>query len=172
MWRRCTDPKIDRYAQYGGRGIRVCARWGDFANFLADMGQPPPGMSLDRKDNDGDYEPENCRWATKKEQSNNKQTSRRVEIDGVSRPITEWIRVLQLNTSTVFRRMKKGMDAKSALLAPDQRPTVSAAMNRARKGTKGPAPCGTRRRYDQGCRCALCRYSNASRAREYRASAS
>jgi hypothetical protein len=71
MVQRCTNPLATCYSNYGGRGIKVCPRWRCFKNFLADMGQRPPGTTLDRKNTDGDYEPCNCRWATRKEQQNN-----------------------------------------------------------------------------------------------------
>lgn len=77
MRHRCRNPKSSKYADYGGRGISVCERWNSFENFLADMGRrPTPAHSLDRINNDGNYEPGNCRWATPKEQMNNRRAHR------------------------------------------------------------------------------------------------
>ena len=80
MKQRCINPKATGYKNYGGRGITICERWlgcGGFIHFLKDMGERPEGKSIDRIDNDGNYEPSNCQWATKEEQQNNKRRSKK-----------------------------------------------------------------------------------------------
>jgi hypothetical protein len=78
MMTRCENPKASQYERYGGRGILLCDRWHAFENFLADMGECAPDRSLERIDNNGNYEPANCRWATKVEQCRNRASSRPV----------------------------------------------------------------------------------------------
>lgn len=73
MLQRCRNPRNHKWNDYGGRGISVCERWNEFANFLQDMGEPPIGLSIDRVDNDGNYEPGNCRWATSQQQAANRR---------------------------------------------------------------------------------------------------
>lgn len=73
MRRRCNNPNMQHWNLYGGRGITVCERWNSYENFLADMGEAPAGLSLDRIDGNGNYEPSNCRWATALEQRHNRR---------------------------------------------------------------------------------------------------
>ena len=95
MVRRCTDPKFDSYLQYGGRGILVCERWlNSFVAFLADMGERPSGTSIDRIEGKGHYEPRNCRWATRHEQSSNRALARG-ELDGNAKLSDLQVRVIR-----------------------------------------------------------------------------
>jgi hypothetical protein len=95
MIQRCEDTNYWAYAAYGGRGIKVCERWRGsegFAQFLADMGERPAGnYSIDRIDNDGDYRPDNCRWATKKEQARNRRNTLFITLEGKTRTVTDWV---------------------------------------------------------------------------------
>lgn len=118
MKRRCVNPKASNYRDYGGRGITVCPRWLDsFENFLTDMGQKPSrGHSLDRyPDNDGNYEPGNCRWADGVQQSNNKRSNHLVTIDGETLTVTEAARRKRANIALVRSRIRRGWSIERAL---------------------------------------------------------
>jgi hypothetical protein len=110
MLQRCQNQKNRVYSYYGGRGIKVCERWQKFENFLADMGaRPSEGLSIDRyPDNDGNYEPGNCRWATRVEQSNNRRSSRYIEFDGQNLSISQWAIKLGIKKATLRQRIDVG----------------------------------------------------------------
>jgi len=110
MLHRCSNPTDLEYARYGGRGIKVCERWRSFANFFADMGaRPSPRHSIDREDNDGDYEASNCRWATAKEQAANRR--RRVDSpDLTGRRFGRWLVVEEKAERYVLCRCECGVE--------------------------------------------------------------
>jgi len=115
MRQRCTNEKSQVFRHYGGRGIKVCDRWNDFANFIADMGERPPGTSIDRIDNDGNYEPTNCRWATAKEQIDNRRCTVWLTAFGETRTITQWSERVGLTAHCIRGRIKAGRTAEQAL---------------------------------------------------------
>lgn len=126
MLQRCRNPRNTWYKNYGGRGIKVCERWSKFENFLADMGERPPGRTIDRKDNDGDYEPDNCRWATKKEQSNNHRRNRYLTCyDGPkgTKTLTEWAAISGRHYTTILHALKRGWTHKEAVFGRPRRYT-------------------------------------------------
>lgn len=130
MKKRCYCKSRPGYKYYGARGIKVCDRWrNDFAAFLADMGPKPTGMSLDRKNNDGDYEPDNCRWATPSQQGRNTRRTAKIEIGGVIRDMSEWSEVTSIAYSTIRARRRRGKTGYS-LIAPVNADTPSVAERR------------------------------------------
>lgn len=119
--KRCYDPNASNYSIYGGRGITVCDRWrDDFAAFYADMGTCPPGHSLDRKDNEGPYSTDNCRWANARTQANNRSNNRRLSFNGIERTVTEWARTMGIQKSALFGRLRSGWPIERALTEPIQ----------------------------------------------------
>lgn len=122
MIARCTRPSAPAFPRYGGRGITVCDRWREsFENFLTDMGpKPSPAHSLDRIDNDGPYSPENCRWATAKEQSRNKRTNFLLTIDGATKTVAEWAELFGVDPHRAYHRLHSGWDPVRAFTTPSQ----------------------------------------------------
>jgi hypothetical protein len=119
MKQRCLDRNFPSYPRYGGRGITVCERWRDsFENFLADMGEPPPGTSIDRENNEGNYEPGNCRWATLKEQARNKRSSRLLSLGGRTQCLAAWAEEVGIGVKVLERRVHQGWSHERALTTP------------------------------------------------------
>lgn len=125
MIQRCRNPRKE-YRLYSGRGIKVCERWMSFENFFADMGpRPSSNHSIDRIDNDKGYSPENCRWATDREQASNRSDTRKVTFNGETMCIAEWARKLGINGRTVSGRIKLGWTVEDALFVPLKHPPTS-----------------------------------------------
>ena len=119
---RCYKPTMHAYSRYGGRGILVCRRWHEISNFIGDMGECPQGMSLDRRDNDSGYSPENCRWATGTEQQLNRRCKRMVTAFGVTRHIFEWADITGIRPATIWLRIhKQKRTPEIAVSAPSQK---------------------------------------------------
>ncbi len=115
MLTRCRNPKDPTYQRYGLRGISVCERWLKFENFVQDMGERPSDIhSIDRIDNNGNYEPGNCRWATKREQGSNKRNNRLIEINGVSKTLSQWVRITGRDRGNLIARLNR-MSPKDAI---------------------------------------------------------
>lgn len=104
---RCTNKNSTMYKYYGGRGISVNDGWLKFENFYRDMGQRPDGMSLDRIDPNGNYEPSNCRWATASEQQRNRRDTRKATLCGQTKSIKEWAELCGVDTKTIIMRIKR-----------------------------------------------------------------
>lgn len=117
MIQRCTNPRCERWKVYGGRGIRVCKRWTEsFAAFLEDMGERPTSKhSIERIDNDGNYEPGNCRWATPLEQARNTRRSRFITFKGKTLTMSEWERLYGLRQGILCGRLQNGWTLERAL---------------------------------------------------------
>ena len=119
MISRCYKKSADSYYLYGGRGISVCKRWREsVVNFFKDMGEPKTGMSIERIDNNGDYSPENCKWATLREQMNNKRNNVVLKHKGVSLSMAEWSRKTGIPYSAISGRIRLGWKVKDALTLP------------------------------------------------------
>lgn len=155
MRNRCTNPKNASWKHYGGRGVSVCDRWlTDYDAFVEDMGIAPDGLTLDRIETNGNYEPSNCRWTGWVAQANNKRSNVNLTHDGKTQTSAQWADELGIGRDTLHRRLSVyGMDVAKALtpgsLVPETR-------------------CGTSHGYVKGCRCDDCRAAHAKAYRDGR----
>lgn len=115
---RCNNPNATAYRNYGARGIRVCRRWARFENFVADMGEIPPGITIGRKNNNGDYAPINCRWETRREQNANTRQNVLVSYAGETKIVAEWARTLGVDVQSLRFRLRSGMPTELAFTLP------------------------------------------------------
>lgn len=153
MRSRCNSPKNPSYEHYGARGITYCPEWEDFDQFVADMGEVPEGLTLERIDTNAGYSPQNCRWATLTDQLNNQRRNRFVKLDGERKTVGQWAALLGVRYDTLSRRLER-MPPEEALRAGSIRPVRQH---------------GTRTKYDAGCRCRPCKDAHNARMREARA---
>lgn len=119
MLTRCFNPKSEDYRNYGGRGITVCSEWRlDFRSFLGYMGDKPRGMTIERIDNDGNYQPGNVRWATKKEQANNTRSNRWITCNGKTKNISQWAKDMNVDVALLHNRIHKGWSDERTVTTP------------------------------------------------------
>lgn len=150
MRTRCNNPKALYFKDYGGRGITVCERWSKFENFLADMGERPGNLQIDREDNNGNYEPGNVRWVTCSVNGRNKRDTRFLTVDGVTKCLAEWAEVKKINAAVILKRILHGWSVENAVMQPlrskrDKRVDFShdpgrMLINAARAGTAAGKP--------------------------------
>lgn len=115
MLSRCRNKNSTAYIYYGARGISVCKRWHKFENFINDMGHPKAGESIDRIDNDGDYKPSNCAWATSKTQGNNNRRNHVIKHNGDEKTLSEWSDSLGVKANTILTRIRRGWSISESL---------------------------------------------------------
>jgi hypothetical protein len=134
MRQRCSNPRNGQFHNYGARGIAVCERWSSFENFLSDMGpRPSAAHSLERRDNDRNYEPGNCCWATALEQGNNTRKRRLLAYDGLNQSIAEWARQTGIGRRTLMARLRLGWSVERTLTEPVL--TIAASAGESRLST-------------------------------------
>lgn len=121
---RCTNPARREFKWYGGAGIRVCKRWEKFENFLADMGEAPPGLSIDRRKGHLGYTPKNCYWATRKQQADNRLNTVRLTHNGETLLLTEWAARLDIPYGTLKSRIRLGWAVDRILTTPQRKTSV------------------------------------------------
>lgn len=121
MIQRCTNPNNSAFMSYGGRGITVSEEWKDFMTFFADMGHAPSSKTLDRINNSLGYSKENCRWAAKKEQANNRRSNLFITLRGKKQTLSQWADETGLSTWCINSRLKSGWTTEKTLTTPNQR---------------------------------------------------
>lgn len=153
---RCLFPNNIGYERYGGRGISICDRWlNSYDAFVEDMGFRPEGTTINRINNDGNYEPGNCEWTTRKVQQSNMRTNKLLTFEGKTQTAAEWSRILGWrDTSVIDYRLQKGEPLHKVLT---------------RKPLREAAKHGSRAKYNSGCRCGLCRGAEREHGRQRRA---
>lgn len=128
MRKRCLNVNSGDYPNYGGRGITIVERWSRFSNFFADMGRRPSELySLERRDNNAGYAPENCYWATKDQQANNTRKSRFVEWNGARKTVAQWSRYSGVPVGTLHNRLRAGWSLERMFIPYDARKKRAAA---------------------------------------------
>ena len=170
MKQRCTNPRNQKWHLYGGRGIKVCRRWLEsFANFIEDMGpRPTSGHCLERSENDGHYEPDNCVWATPKEQARNTRRTVLIEIDGLTKCRKDWLSHFGMSLATfLYRTRITGMNDVEALTGH-----VRGSENRkSPRGRRWCSGCSMYRRADKFYARGRCKTCARNAARDRRAAA-
>lgn len=126
MKSRCTDPNNKHFHNYGGRGISVCEHWQQFENFIADMGECPPSLEIDRIDNNGNYEPGNCRWATEAQQHRNQRSNRVFTVRGMTACLSDLVKHFGIvSRQSVCERLSKGWEPERAFTQPSHQGSSS-----------------------------------------------
>ena len=120
MIQRTSNPNCPMYGRYGGAGIDVCDAWKTFEGFVADMGQAPDDLTLERVDNNKGYGPDNCKWATYTEQNRNKSSSKNLTLNGKTQVAVAWMAELGLTHDQIYKRIRRGWSDEEVLLG---RPT-------------------------------------------------
>lgn len=163
MWRRCTNPEDKDYERYSRLGI--CERWRSWKTFLADMGPRPPGLTLERIDNEQGYSPDNCRWATRHEQNLNRRNTLWIRAFGLQGQLRDWHHLLGIAPATLYSRIKAGMDPEQALLL--RRSRASSKLSGEPIDHSGHD--FRLRRDGSGSYCRTCKNQNQNRLRRSRA---
>ena len=118
MKQRCNNPNNTSYHRYNGRGIKVCKRWLRFESFYRDMGDRPKGMTIERKNNNGNYEPDNCKWATPKEQANNRRDNIFIDYKSQRFSLAQWANKIGIKYDTLKHRIHRKWPTEKALTMP------------------------------------------------------